>query len=111
MAAKKDDAAELAAKMLRVLDSLRSLGGASYPLTLQRLAALTDPAALPQLLEKALKKRAFAGRVLIAWKKSLAAPLALTEDLDVLADSRLLLEGLLETICTPEQPEIGRAHV
>ncbi len=104
MARTKDGTPELAARMLRVLEAQRSLGGASYPLTLRRLAELTDPAAAPALVLKAAARNEFADRVVIANKKNLDAPLALTDDLDQLANSGLLLEFVLATICTPAHP-------
>lgn len=99
-----DGTAALAAKMLRVLEAQRGLGDPSYPLTLKRLAELTDPAATPALVHKAAARKEFAGQVIIAHKKSLDAPLALADDLDELTGSRLLLEFVLESVCTPAQP-------
>ena len=99
-----DGTPELAAKMLRVLEVQRGLGGPSYPLTLKRLAELTDPAVAHALVFKAAARKEFAGQVVIANKKSLDAPLALADDLDQLAGSRLLLEFVLESVCTPAQP-------
>jgi hypothetical protein len=90
--------------MLRVLEVQRGLGGPSYPLTLKRLAELTDPVAAPALVLKAAARKEFSGQVVIANKKSLDAPLTLADDLDQLAGSGLLLEFVLESICTPAQP-------
>jgi hypothetical protein len=95
---------ELAAQMLRVLEVQRSLGGASYPLTLKRLAELTDPAAAPALVLKAAARKEFAERVAVVNKKNLDTPLALVEDLEQFASSGLLLEFVLDAICTPAQP-------
>jgi len=99
-----DGTPALAANMLRVLEAQRGLGDPSYPLTLKRLAELTDPAVAPALVLKAAGRKEFAGQVVSANKKSLDAPVALANDLEQLAGSRLLLEFVLESICTPAQP-------
>ena len=62
-AKRKDAAADLAENMVRVLEAQRNLGSDSYPLTLRRLAELTDPGAAPELVQKAAgKKKPFGER-------------------------------------------------
>jgi hypothetical protein len=104
MPPKPDAAAALGEKFLAVLDAQRALGEGSYPLLLQRLIELADPQASPELIEKALGKKAFKDRVVVAQKKNRAAPVALSEDLRRLAASPLLLEFVLEQLCTPANP-------
>jgi hypothetical protein len=102
---KKDEAAELAGRMVQVLEAQRRLGSDSYSLTLRRLAELTDPAAPPELVRQAIAKRKeFAARVVAAHARDLDAPVALAEDVDQLADSPLLLEFVLNLVCTPDRP-------
>src|SRR5262249_39288405 len=104
MAPKRNEAAELADKMVQTLRAQRDRGEDAYPLTLGRLAELADPGAAADLRARAAKSKAFTGRVVLAQKKSADTPLALAGDLDRLADSRLLLEWVLEQTCTPQAP-------
>jgi hypothetical protein len=107
MPAKRDAATELAEKMIQVLQAQRDLGPDSYPLPLRRLAELTDPAADDKLILKAAgKKELFIKQVLLAQPKNLDAPLALVEDVDRLAASPLLLEFVLSSVCTPDNPTL-----
>ncbi len=92
---KEAAAAELAEKLLRVLRSQRDLGPDAYPLTVRRLAELTDSGAAPALLKKALAKRDFLKQAVPAHAKLPEAPIALADDLDRLAASPLLLHFLL----------------
>jgi hypothetical protein len=101
---KKKPEVALAEKLLQTLEAQRSLGGDAYPLPLQRLVELTDPQAPPKVLTKATATAPFAERALVAQKKAAAAPVALREDLDRLAASPLLLEFVLEAVCTPQKP-------
>jgi hypothetical protein len=104
-ARKKDPAAELAEKMLQVLEAQRQGGPDSYPLPLRRLAELADPAAPPELALKAAgKKKPFGERAVVARPRDLDAPVALAEDAERLAGSALLLQSLLESVCTPASP-------
>jgi hypothetical protein len=104
-ARKKDPAAELAQLMLQVLEAQRRLGGDSYPLRLRRLAELADPAAPPELVLKAVgKKKPFGERAVVARPKDLDTPIALAEDAEQLVTSPLLLQFLLESVCTPANP-------
>lgn len=104
MAAKSNPAAELAEKMAQTLQAQRDLGGDAYPLTLKRLAELADPSAADDLRAKAAKALAKNSQVVLAQKKSPDTLLALAEDVERLAESRLLLEWLLEQVCTPKAP-------
>jgi hypothetical protein len=90
-----DPAAELAERLLRVLQAQRSLGGSAYPLRLHRLAELTDPLTPKSVILKAAGKKSFLQQVIVARAKELEAPLALAEDLSSLAASPLLLDFLL----------------
>jgi hypothetical protein len=86
---------ELADKLLRVLQSQRSLGPDAYPLSVKRLVELTDPTAAPALVKKALNKRDFLKQAVRVHAKAPDAPVALAADLDRLALSPLLLEFAL----------------
>src|SRR5437660_745471 len=101
---RRDAAADLAEKMLRVLEARRALGGAAYPLTLGQLAELTEPQAAEALIHKATGKSPLKERALVAQKKDLAAPVALAEDLQPFANGPMLLEFALESVCTPANP-------
>jgi hypothetical protein len=102
MAGKVSAAAVLAEKMLQRLRALRALGSDSYPVTLKRLAELTDPAAATKVILDAVnpQRKAFSQYALVA-RKDLLAPVALREDEPLLAASPLLLEFLLEATRTP----------
>jgi hypothetical protein len=105
MPAKNDAAGELAEKMVRVLEAQRRLGGNSYPLTLRRLAELTDPGALPELILKAAgKKKPFGEQVIAVKPKDLDTPVALADDAQRLAASPLLLEYTLGLACSAKRP-------
>lgn len=101
---RRDAAADLAEKMLRVLEARRALGGNAYPLTLGQLAELTDPQAAEALIHKATGKSLLKERALVAQKKNLAAPVVLAADLQPFASSPMLLEFALEAVCTPARP-------
>jgi hypothetical protein len=111
MPRRKDVATELAEKMVRGLESQRSLGPDAYPLTGKRLAELADPAAPPALIAKAAGKKDFAKHVIVAQRKNLQAPVALLSDLEQLAASRILLEFVLESVCTPTAPAVSIAKL
>src|SRR5205823_8425387 len=104
MAGKKSEAADLAEKMVQALRAQRNQGEGAYPLTLTRLAELADPNAPDDLRARAVKHKTFTGQVVLAQKKNPDTPLALSGDADRLANSPLLLEWLLEQVCTPEAP-------
>lgn len=111
MPTKKDAATELAEKMLRVLQTQRELGTSAYPVTLRRLAELADPAAETQTIQKAVKKKTFGQRTVVAQAKNLDCPVALVEDAEQLAASPVLLEYLLESLCTTAKPTIEIAKL
>src|SRR5262249_13062713 len=105
MPAKKDAATALAEKMVQVLEAQRHLGADSYPVTLRRLAELTDPAAPTELVLKAVAKRKpFGERAVPVQPKNLDSPVALSEDAEQLAASPLLLAFALDCICSPIKP-------
>src|SRR5947208_12009318 len=99
MAAKNPAIAELAEKMIQVLRDRRGQGEDNYPLMLKRLSDLADPTATDDLRAKAVKHKTFTGQVVLARKKGPDTPVALAEDVDRRADSRLLLEWALEQTC------------
>src|SRR5262245_1640955 len=104
MPAKKDAAGELAARMVQVLQAQCRLGEGSYPLALRRLAELIEPGLQAEVVLKAVKKKHFSDQAIAVQPKDLDTPVALAEDQKQLAASGLLLEYLLESVCTPEKP-------
>jgi hypothetical protein len=62
---KPDAAADLAGRMLQVLESQRSFGGDAYPPTLQHLGELCDGAPSPDLILKAATKKAFTDKAFV----------------------------------------------
>jgi hypothetical protein len=86
----------LAGNLVRVLQAQRRLGGNSYPLTLTRLLELTQPEVRPALVKKAIAQPGFQEAVLQAVKNKPDAPVALTEDRELLLTSDVLLETLLK---------------
>src|SRR5438876_984840 len=98
MAKKTSAAAELAEKMVQALRAQRDLGGDAYPLTLKVLVERADPQADADLRAKAIKHKTFTSQVVLAQKKNPDTPLALADDIERLANSRLLLEWLLEQV-------------
>jgi hypothetical protein len=112
MAPKRDTATVLAENMVRVLEAQRALGPGSYPLTLRRLAELTDPEASPEsVLQAAGKKKPFGERVVAIRPKDLASPIALLEDTEQLVGSSITLEFLLASLCTPTNPTCDAARL
>jgi hypothetical protein len=91
----------LADKLLRVLQAQRVLGPESYPLTAGRLLELTDPEASPALAKQALGKKNLFQKAIVRVSTSLDAPLALAEDLDLLAASPRTLDFLLRAAAKP----------
>jgi hypothetical protein len=94
---------ELAQKVLTTLEQQREAGG-EYPLTVARLAALADPQSVPEQVRKALNKKPFAARWVVADKKDCNSPIALAEDRERLAASSMLLEFALGRLCSAEKP-------
>ena len=103
-AKRKNPAAELAEKLLAVLEAQRALGKEAYPLTLQRLAELADPLAAPEVIDKAVATKLFKDHAIVAQKKNRAAPVALKDDGEQLAASPVLLEFALDQLCSPASP-------
>lgn len=93
--------AALAEAMLEKLRTLRESGGTEYPLTLTHLAELAAPdARAPQVLAAA-KKRTFSAKAVVVKSGKVDAPVALVEDLELLAASPLTLEFALRSMRTP----------
>src|SRR5690348_8073076 len=101
MPSREDNAAELAEELIRLLVTKRSLGPPSYPLTVSRLIELADGSARPAQIAKAMGKKSFQARVVIARAKDHNAPIALSNDLEAFAGSRLVLEFMLQSLRTP----------
>jgi hypothetical protein len=91
----------LTERLLRVLHAQRGLGPDSYPLTVGRLIELTDPEVPAALVNKALGKKVFRQATVRTRAAGPEAPLALADDLDLLAASPLTLEFLLRHAATP----------
>src|SRR5262245_39715347 len=96
--------AELAGRLVQALRERKGQGEGAYPVTLTRLTAEAVAGADDALIAKALKQKTFTSAVVRASKKDPGSPVALAEDGDLLAGSRLLLEHLLEQVCTPAAP-------
>jgi hypothetical protein len=105
MPARRDPAAALAEKMLQSLEAQRGLETDAEPLTLRRLAELTDPTAPAELILKAAaKKKPFGERALVVQAKNLGSPVLLLQDAAEFAGSAKFLEWLLGSLCSPAQP-------
>jgi hypothetical protein len=82
----KDRVAELAERMLVVLESQRRLGAEAYPPTLRRLAELCDLNASDTRVTKAAGHKAFADRAIVAAKEKSKphrdAPVILRSDME-----------------------------
>lgn len=96
------EAGSLADGLLNALRAQKDQG--HYPLTLRRLAELADPSAAEKAVLKATHEEPFTSAAVVAQKKNLNAPVALRDDLPTLAASPLLLEFVLEQVCTPKKP-------
>src|SRR5579871_420379 len=104
MAKKRDNASELAEKLLHALEAQRSRDREAYPLTIQQLAELAEPHVPWKLVERAIVTTSFSERACVALKKNPGAPVALSEDLEQLAAFPHLLVVTLEAVCTPARP-------
>lgn len=117
MAARKRDPAALLAEQL--VDRLRQLAatpGSPYPLTLHELVQLVDPRATPRLILAAAgpRRKEFTKHAIVA-RSDLLAPVALLDDVPVLAESRILLEYTLGACRTTSNqaftPSVLRARL
>lgn len=81
----------LAEELVKVLQAQRQLGAGAYPTPLVRLIELTRPAAGSALLKNAMAHAAFQRAVVLAMKSEPEAPVALAEEIGLLADSPQLL--------------------
>ncbi len=81
---KVDEAAQLAERMLQVLDAQRSFGGDAYPPTLRHLGELCDGAPSHDLIVQAATKKAFTTKAVVTEKEdkkpSLDSPVYFKED-------------------------------
>jgi hypothetical protein len=111
MTSKEAAAAELAEEMIRLLEAQRRLGPPSYPLTVRRLIELGTRHAPVAQIDKAIGKRSFQKRVVIARAKNREAPIVLASDLEALAGSRLLLEFMLHSLRTPSNQAFSAAQL
>jgi hypothetical protein len=96
---KADAAADLAGRMLQVLESQRSFGGDAYPPTLQHLGELCDGAPSPELIVKAATKKVFTDRASVQKvdkKPSLKSPVYFKEDRP--KDDELLARRMLAVL-------------
>lgn len=97
---KKNPAAELAQKLLDVLQSQRLAGAPVYPLTLDRAAEQADPQADLKTILSAVGRKEFKAVAIVAKAKSarftaeqaVRVPVALLEDVDQLAAAPATLE-------------------
>jgi hypothetical protein len=96
-----DPVAELAAKLLQALEQQRQSSG-DYPLTVARLAALAELQATREQVAKALAKKPFAAKWVVANKKDANSPIALAEDRERLAASPQLVEYALGLLCSAD---------
>jgi hypothetical protein len=96
MPRKVEAVADLAEKLVQRLRWLRGQGDASYPLTLERLAAAVDAGAPPKAVLSAVhsRRKAFS-QYAVAVRADLQAPVALLDDVPQLLGSGLVLEYLL----------------
>ena len=81
---------ELSEKMLRVLAAQRLLGDGAYPLTLQKLGHLTDSKAKAKQIIEAARNKKFQDAAIVSRKSELDAPVALLNDVTLLAESPLV---------------------
>jgi hypothetical protein len=75
------------------------------------LLELADPETSAALIQKAIGKRTFQRRVVLARAKIWDAPIALADDLELLAGSRLLLEFMLQSLRTPSNQAFSAAQL
>jgi hypothetical protein len=111
MSSNQDAAAALAEELIQRLERQRKLSPSSYPLSVRRLLELANRDASAALIQKAIAKRAFQRRVVVARAKDQDAPIALTADLESLAGSSLLLEFMLRSLRTPSNQAFSPAQL
>jgi hypothetical protein len=100
---KKAPAEELSEGLLLALMD-RQARAEGYPPTLAELAAAVAPEAKPSAIKQATGREPFHSGAIWAVPGKLDAPVALAEDRAALADSRQLLEYLLQTTTSPRRP-------
>jgi hypothetical protein len=101
MSSRKDAGQLLAERMLQVLHEQRHLGADAYPLSVKRLAELADAQASTVHICKALRKRFFRQQAALVHIKNTEAPIALADDVNLLAGDRKALEFALQLARTP----------
>jgi hypothetical protein len=111
MSSSDDNATRLAEDLIRRLEEARALGASSYPLTVGRLLELASGGTRPAEIAKAMAKRSFQARVVVARPKDQAAPMALAGDLESLASSPMLLEFMLRSLRTPSNQAFSPAQL
>jgi hypothetical protein len=102
--AKPDATAERAVRLVEALRRVKEQGSAGYPLTVQQLKQQAEPDATDEDVLKALTKKPHADEVVLADRKDLSAPIALSADSKTLAAGPLLLEYALGKLCSAEAP-------
>jgi hypothetical protein len=101
---KKSAAAELAERMVQVLEAQRGQGPGAYPLTLQRLQALADPQANERLVKRAVATEPFMSQAVLAGPSKPATLVALATDRPALAADPRLLEAALAAVYPKKKP-------
>jgi hypothetical protein len=100
---------ELAAKLLQTLENQRHSD--DYPLPLAQLIQKTEAHANAELVAKALAARNIKAHVLFALPGHPQTPVALSDDVDRLAEWPGLLEVLLANVCTADNQAAGAADL
>jgi hypothetical protein len=95
---RKNAPSELAAEMLRVLQSQRELGEDQYPLTIRELARHTGDSPAEKLIHLALRTGLFKAGAIAARQNDLDSPVAFQEDVERLAASPLTLQFALDQV-------------
>jgi hypothetical protein len=111
MARRKDSADQLCQELLGSLERARGRGPEYYPLSLRSLAGGLDPRPPDLLVSKAAGKRSFDSRIVTVRRRNLDSPVALVEDLELLAGSGLVLEFLLKTLGTDSNQAFSIAQL
>ena len=101
--AKTNEAADLAARCVERLAELRA-AGTDYPLPLDRLMNLVSDQASAALQAKVLKHATFRSRIVLGHAKQRDAPVALIEDLELLAASEQLFTWVCHQAKTAGPP-------
>ena len=87
---------------VKILHSLKAIGGTSYPATWTRLVELAGTPLTPSIREKVVKTEPFQSQVIVSFLGDPNAPLALSGDDELLANSPALWRIVLEKLRTNE---------